>query len=274
MRSTTAKATSPVARWLLAVTVMVSPPVIAREATSLHLDVLWSTPITAAPPPPPPGTTYYPESGSGLLLIGRAMLPDGRIAFLGNELAPRALSQVLLPDAERGGPDKTVPIQLGETPSSAPSWLQRLIGNKPRQRPYVSVLAAGPTGELWVAGFTNAYTDIASAPHSDAYIAQIDESGKVHWERSFGDGGRRSIESIAAIGAGDLIVAGRDGRQGWIARVGEGGRQVWDLRVGNDKGIAVAPLSNDQLVVAGFEATGSSQAKGYRDDVTVWIIDG
>src|SRR6266436_5661209 len=135
MRGPTATASKFAGWWLVISGVMAPSTAMAAEAHSFSFDVLWSTQITA-PPPEPVGRVFIPEYGTGLVLTAQAIFPDGRIAFLGRQLAPNAVSPILLTDAERGGAERGVALKL---------------------RGGVSTLAIGGGGEIWVGGVSNTY---------------------------------------------------------------------------------------------------------------------
>ncbi len=178
----------------------------------------------------------------------------------------------MLPDVVDDGPNKRVSLRLEESTDLTSGFFQWLFSNAYCRRPNLSAIASGPAGEIWVGGTTNECSDIGSRPRSDAYVARIDRSGRTHWARTYGKTGRWGVQSLASLSSGDLIIAGRHERQGWIARITSGGQQLWDTRLGNDKGIAVAALPNDRIAIAGFEATGHGPID-YHDHVAASIID-
>jgi hypothetical protein len=155
-------------------------------------------------------------------------------------------------------------------PSRNLHLLSRVIGDGPQ--PFT--LAAGASGEIWVGGGTNSYMGLASDSHRDAYLAKIDATGKTVWERAYGNGGWRQILRMASLPTGEIAVAGEDAGKGWLARIGPDGSQLWERRLGNAKRNAIASLPGNRLVLAGFEATGSSPTQDYQDHVTAWIVDG
>jgi outer membrane protein assembly factor BamB len=236
--------------WLVISGVVAPSAAVAAEAQSFSFELLWSTQI-AAPPPEPVGRVFIPEYGTGLVLTAQAIFPDGRVAFLGRQLAPKAMSPVLLTDAERDGAESGVTLKL---------------------RGGVSTLAIGAGGEIWVGGASNMYVDWTAYRHSDAYLARLDATGRPLWEKSYGNGGRRSIKSITRMSSGDLAVAGSDEWDGWLARITADGRPLWERHIGNDLGNAVASLPDNRLIVVGFESTGSGSTKDYQVHVIAWII--
>ena len=245
--------------------VLTTSGVLAAQAISL--EIVWSAPIATDQ------SGQLGRTTAGLIFRAQTALPDGRIAVLASQVASGVRSQVLFNNIDQNRPDDAVTLTLkGALPASY-GFFSRIF-NGPNQMPWVSTLAAGMSGELWVAGAGNAYYDFASSPHSDAYLARLDPTGKPIWEMAYGNGGQRTISSIASLPAGDVAVVGREGRGGRVARIGPDGGQLWERLLGNDLGAAIAPLPGDRLAVVGFDATGSGQNRDYRDHVTVWILDG
>ena len=245
----------------------------ALEGKSFSLDVLWSTEIVGAPPV---GTTGTLQFGAGLVLDVQSMFADGRIVWLGSQIGPSSRSKILLVDADRTRPDRSVALELQGGASaqrrSLLSWF--LGGNTPNQKPSVLTLAVGSAGKIWVAGLSNAYLDMLSGDHSDAYLAAVDETGRPLWERTYRGHGRRLIRSVTQIASGDLAIAGSDGGQGWVARLSPDGDELWGRHLGNNLDNAIAALPDDRLILAGFEGVGSGRTKDYQNHVTTWIIDG
>jgi hypothetical protein len=244
----------------------------ASDKPAFSLKILWSAPTTTVPS----NSDAWRRTSSGFLIVAQTIAPDGRIIFLGDQITARGHSPALLSDAEQNQPDSATILKLrGAGPPRDEGFLSKLFeGNAVNRMPYLSTLALGPSGDVWIGGRSNTYRDIASAAHSDAYLARIGEIGKPLWEMAYGKGGERNISSITAMSGGDVAVAGPGGRNGWLARIGSDGKQIWERNFGNDLGSAVASLSNDQLVVVGFGSTGSIQTRDYQVHVTVWIVDG
>ncbi|UPK07545.1 hypothetical protein [Bradyrhizobium sp. 170] len=235
----------------------------ALAGQAFRLEVLYSSPIVVDPSRPPGGPTT-----AGLILNAQGAFPDGRFAFLASRIASGVRSQVLITDIDQTRPGNAVPLNLkGAQPAGGGGLVSRIFSG-PTQTPYVSALAAGMSGEIWLGGYSNAFRDIASAPHSDAYLAKVDASGKPVWEMAYGNGGQRAIWSIGSLATGDVAVFGSDRSGGRVARIGPDGAQLWARPLGNDLGGMIASLPEDRLAVVGFEATGSGQ------HVTTWILDG
>jgi hypothetical protein len=251
---------------------------IASAQKPFLLDIIWSAPIIA-PPPAPVGVVVGPELGTGLVLVADTLSSDGRTIFVGRQLAQKSSSQVLLIDSERRGPQSAQNLVLTGTPFDAhrgvTSNLLLLLTARIQKTPGIVSIAAGPGDEIWVGGGVNFYRDIASAPHGDAYLAKLDVTGRVIWEKSYGNGDLRSIQSMAALPTGDVAVIGPEGHDAmWLARVDSDGRRLWERRIGNGLGAAVAALADGRLVVVGFAAAEPGPTSEDRQiSLTAWIVD-
>src|SRR5262245_1965453 len=104
---------------------------VALEGKPFSLDVLWSTEIAEARQDE---TTGAFQSGTGLILTAQTLFADGRIVWLGNQIAPSANSQILLVDVEHARPDRGVTLKLKGV---APGLLSRFL-NGSRRTPVVS----------------------------------------------------------------------------------------------------------------------------------------
>jgi hypothetical protein len=266
MRSVKAITVAAIAGWLSA-----STGAIAADGRSFALEVLWSTPIAANySPSRPAGTPYNPGPEPSPIFEAQAMQPDGRIFFFGSRIVAGKRVMAVFADAEHNPSDNAIILALSGAHPLNLHLVSRLVGSGPRPL----TLAAGRSGEIWVAGGSNSYMDFASGDHRDAYLAKIDATGKTIWEKAYGNGGRRQILSVASLPAGEVAVAGEDAGAGWLARIGADGGQLWERRLGIAKHTAVASLPGNRLIVTGFEATGSSSAGDYRENIAAWIVGG
>jgi hypothetical protein len=236
----------------------------AWAANQFFLSIVWSSQISEGAEPPLSGVARI-DSGSGLIIRAQAMFSDGRIAFLGDQITPKADSQVLLVDAERAGPESALVLNLVGRPCiGTVGLLSALIsGQIANRKPYVSALTIGAGGDVFVGGVCNTFLDEASSRHSDAYLARLDSAGRLRWERTYGHDGTMSIKDVALTSSGDLAVVGQDGSNGWLARIAFNGSLMWQRNLGNDLDIAVASLPDDRLAVAGFKGM----------EVYTWIVD-
>jgi hypothetical protein len=230
----------------------------ASAGQAFKLEVLDSLPLLVDPSIEPFGLTT-----AGLILNATSTPPDGRITFLAGRIKSGTRSQVLIREGGQNRLGDEVPLNLkGVQPAG--NFLSRIF-NKPAQIPFVSALAVGRAGETWLGGYTNAFIDIASSRHSDAYLAKVDATGNPSWEAYANQG---AISSIATLAAGDVAVFGPGQSGGRVARIDPAGNSLWERPLGNDLGGMVASLPGDRLAVVGFEATETGQ------HVTTFILDG
>jgi hypothetical protein len=240
---------------------------VGMTAEAFNLEILWSAPISSDR-----SSREAVKPNTGLILEAQSASPDGRILSLATRSGFGMNSQVLFNDLDRRDDPVTLTLK-GALPAGKPGFLSKVFSG-PQQIPQVSALATGLSGEIWIGGSTNGYHDIASAAHSDAYLAKVSATGEPIWEMAYGSGGWRTIWTIAPLPTGDVVVAGRERWAGRVARIAPDGHQVWERLLGNDLGAAIAPMAGDRLAVVGFETTGSSQTSNYQDHVTLWILDG
>jgi outer membrane protein assembly factor BamB len=130
------------------------------------------------------------------------------------------------------------------------------------------------TGEaLWIGGLANErYAGFGSAKMSDAYLAKVDRNGRIIWERTFGAHSLRTIESLASLPSGDVVVAGRDNERTWLARISGDGKIIWEQFVGSGKGASVT-TAGDAIFLTAFEVSADSTVKSFSEDVSIWRFD-
>jgi hypothetical protein len=72
-------------------------------------------------------------------------------------------------------------------------------------------LGEGTGDTIWIGGVTGTSVTVAGAPRSLAYLAKVDRLGHFFWAREFGGQSRRSIQSMAGLRSGEVVVSGQDG---------------------------------------------------------------
>ena len=242
----------------------------ADMPSSLHarLEMIWSTPIT----------TEMNSDGTfgrsqGLVLNAGTVASDGTVVFLGGMIGGPHPGRVLLRDAEKAGPGGAVLLELPAPdtpgPQFAGTWLFKK--QRPNRNPKVLGFALGAEGQTWLGGYSNDYMGIASDSHHDAYLAKLDGAGRLLWERSYGNGGWRAIESMTPTAAGGVVAVGRAMRASWLGKVAADGTLLAEHSFGNGNGAAVVPIHGGQFLVLGFN--GESQAVTHQDDLSAWVLD-
>jgi hypothetical protein len=109
-----------------------------------------------------------------------------------------------------GGTDVFV-IKLG--PDGTPAWSKR-FGDTSNQGG--AGIAADPMGNVVVTGYFTGSVDfdavhLASSGGKDVFVAKLGADGSTIWAKGFGDAGGQFGQSIAADGAGNVLVAGTFG---------------------------------------------------------------
>ena len=168
-----------------------------------------------------------------------------------------------------------------------PWWLRWLIPSaSPDRQPSLSKVAVAAEGALWLAGSTNHYLGIASDPNSDAYVAKVDLTGRILFEKAFGEElYGPGIGTITVIPSGELVVTGGQVYGPlWIAKLTPQGEVEWlhsfprkeeplsSRDGGRPSGIVLKSIAsgpNGELIAAGFKKIDRSGA----DAAIFWILN-
>ncbi|MBI4699655.1 MAG: hypothetical protein HY744_00570 [Deltaproteobacteria bacterium] len=153
-----------------------------------------------------------------------------------------------------------------------PQW-SKAAGDSSSQE--ARAVATDSSGNVLIAGFFGGSVNfggqhLPSQGGNDIFVAKLGKDGKHLWSKSFGDQGDQRAESVAAAGAGDVLVTGTFvgglsfGGQYlqaqyypdiFLVRFDKDGKHVWsksfDLgyKPGDVRGVAVDPVGN--VLVAG-----------------------
>jgi hypothetical protein len=129
-------------------------------------------------------------------------------------------------------------------------------------------LIEGLGDTLWIGGLSKPTVSIASTHQSYAYLAKLDRLGHVAWVREFGGQTEGSIQSMAALPSGDIVVSGQDSERTWLARISSDGNIVWERFIGLGKGSAITTMDG-AIVLAALDADWSD----YRESVVAWTFN-
>lgn len=115
-------------------------------------------------------------------------------------------------------------------------------------------------GGYLVVGWSNSSTDDEA---HDGYVAKLDRTGDVEWERTYGGSGTDRLYDVTRAGDGFLLAGmATDGgsRNGWLLKVGPDGVEQWDRTYGSDDSGAFWSLATDggRVYVAGWQEDGST----------------
>src|SRR5262249_53565011 len=209
--------------------------------TAAPLNLLWSQIVPYDWPPA--------QEEKGLVLVDILRSPDSLKAILANADGRPSL----LLDADESGPGRSIPLPLGGKDLH---------------------IAGNGSGGYWIGGEINRHM-IGIAPHyvSDGYLAKISATGNAIWEHRFGNRNERSIQSLAGLPSGEVVVSGRNDDATWLAKISEGGEVLWEKFFGVAKGSSVIAVG-ELIFVAAFSATHESDFYKYQDDLSLWIFDG
>jgi hypothetical protein len=134
---------------------------------------------------------------------------------------------------------------------------------------YLHHLVEGSDETLWVAGVSKIVRTIGGAPRSHAYLAKVDRLGHFFWDREFGEGTERTIDSIVSLPSGGIVVSGRDDDTTWLARISNDGKIIWERVLGLGKGSAVTAI-HGRIVLAALDSV--ANGTGYQEDVVAWTF--
>lgn len=215
---------------------LVGIPLEQAAAGSAALKIFWSETI-------PGGRT----SQDALAIRGISLDANGSIVALGN----KGVSQSILLRPSETGPGSIIELA---TKGQALQIVQ------------------GPAETLWLAGLTNRRMYAPGWTMADAYLGKLDPQGRIVAEYSFRSTRFRLIKSVTSLNSGELVVAGRDGAENWLAAVSTQGSLLWQRRLGLGKGMAVSAVG-DRIVAATIAGRREEDNKKYWDDVDVWIVD-
>jgi len=141
-----------------------------------------------------------------------------------------------------------------------------------RLKGYALHIAEGPNETLWIAGYSRPTVTIFSSRRSFAYLAKLDRTGRVAWEREYGGDSERTIQSLVSMPDGNIIVTGMDSRRTWLAKISGDGDIVWERYVGLGKGSAVA-ISHRTIGIAAIEADSDKDSGSYIENVGFWAFN-
>lgn len=216
-------------------------------------------------------------SADGMELAKSSISPDGRLATIAWQKREWPHTQILLLDATKSSASINMDSIRIE---GAGGWLKYWVSTiadyfsaKPlKLYPDIYDISAGPSGQTWLGGAVNTEErpgePRSHLTHSDAYVALIDDNGKLVWERAYGNGGIRTIKVMSSLPSGDLIVGGNDG---WLARIAADGHLIWEKTV-EGYIYMIAPLPDNRFVAVGpYSQVGRHQ--NHNSNICVRIFD-
>ena len=117
-------------------------------------------------------------------------------------------------------------------------------------------------GGYLVVGWSNSSADDEA---HDGYVAKLDRTGDVEWERTYGGSGTDRLYDVTRAGDGFLLAGMAtdevaDARNGWLLKVGPDGVEQWDRTYGSDDPGAFWSLATDgdEVYVAGWQEDDST----------------
>lgn len=197
-------------------------------AAGASLRVLWSKPIPAGP-----------QSGA-LILSERIRNTDGSLAFVAT------------------GGLMTAPDESG--PGPVTPWRSK--------NGRVLVIAQGKENTFWLGGLINQRSYVPGGDISDAYLAKIDNQGRLIDEHIYKSWvSFRGIRDLLPLDSGEVVVADNN----WLAQVADNGRIVWEKKFQREKNTALSRIG-DRIIVAAIEGDLAGGKEKYQDNVVVRVL--
>lgn len=165
--------------------------------------------------------------------------PGGGTGGTGGTTGPKA-----------GAPDTTKPPA---PPAPAGTWHKVLGGPEVDRATTIQVAADG--GYI-IAG----YTDSKGAGGLDGWVAKLDQSGKVVWQKTYGGKNDDRINTLYRTVDGSLIAAGSTRSKGkggwdyWVMRLDPNGDVLWERTYGgvkDDHARGIVALRDSGFIIAG-----------------------
>jgi hypothetical protein len=141
-----------------------------------------------------------------------------------------------------------------------------------RLQGYSLHIAEGSNDTLWIGGFSRPTVTMMSSRRSLAYLAKLDRAGRVAWEREYGGDSERTIQGLAPMPDGGIVVVGMDSRTTWLAEISGEGDIIWERNLGLGKGSAVA-VGHRMIGVAAIEAGSDEESSSYIENVGFWAFN-
>lgn len=208
-------------------------------ASSATLKIFWSKPI--------PGDALTP---SGVFILSDiSNQSTGSIMLLARESS----SKVLLIEPDEKGLGSVVPV---------------------KSKALVAGIARGPANTLWLGGLINQRMYFPGLDLADAYLGRLDpREGRIIAEYTFSKFGKyRGIWGLQSLPSGELVVAGRESRENWLAAVSIQGSILWERKFGVGKGVALA-TGGDRIMIVALEDATVNDKNRYQEDVAMRIYD-
>lgn len=203
-------------------------PLEQATAAGASLRVLWSKPIPAGP-----------QSGA-LILSERIRNTDGSLAFV--------TTGGLMTAPDESGPGPVTP------------WRSK--------NGRVLVIAQGKENTFWLGGLINQRSYVPGGDISDAYLAKIDNQGRLIDEHIYKSWvSFRGIRDLLPLDSGEVVVADNN----WLAQVADNGRIVWEKKFQREKNTALSRIG-DRIIVAAIEGDLAGGKEKYQDNVVVRVL--
>jgi len=150
-------------------------------------------------------------------------------------------------------------------------------------------LAETSTGNIIVAGHSGSDDGDVSFNNGgdDVWVVEIDDSGNLIWENSYGGSGSEYAESIAILQDGSIVIAGwTESSNGdvsdvqglfdyWLLKISSTGTVLWENTFGGsamDRAFSVIECSNSGFLIAGYTESDDGDISNSYDGSDSWVI--
>lgn len=216
---------------LILLLIGVLAPLEQADSAGASLKILWSKPVEAG------------RRAPGVILTNRIKSPDGSIGFLATG------GLITAPDESGLGP--VIPLNNLKTKD-------RII----------LTTAQGKENTFWLGGLINQRSYVPGGDISDAYLAKIDNQGRLIDEHIYKSWVNfRGIRDLLPLDSGEIVVADNN----WLAKVADNGRIVWEKKFQREKNTALSRIG-DRIIVAVIEGDVAGGKEKYQDNVVVRVL--
>ena len=154
---------------------------------------------------------------------------------------------------------------------------------------YASAIQQTTDGGYIVTGISDSNTGDVTGNHGgyDQWVAKLNSTGTIQWERSLGGTGTESGQSVYQTADGGYIVAGMSdsndndvsgnhgGADCWIVKLDSTGTIQWQKPLGgtgNDSGLSIYPTTGSGYIIAGSSASNDGDVSGNHGGYDYWVV--
>jgi hypothetical protein len=187
-----------------------------------------------------------------------ALNPKGGVVLAGSSSAPLTTSSI-----DDGNTDSFV---ASYDANGNQNWVQQIPTLTNNQAAAVTV---DTQGNVYIGGSVTGVLGAGqtNAGGTNAYLAQLNSSGKIVSENQFGPSGKDSVAATAMTSNGDLVVASQQNGEAILSSYAGGtitGTPTWQMDIGSLNGGSISGIavSGNQVYLSGTSSNASLTAGG------------